>query len=74
MYDFAGECQHCGNWHGGVCPRISAIEYYQDGTVKKVEYHNPNPPPAYFQSPEPPDEFDWAVVVNPEEKIIESYS
>lgn len=36
-------CKHCGLIHayGGVCPRIKAIEYYPDGTIKRVEYHGP---------------------------------
>lgn len=37
---FAG-CPHCGGMHfnGSTCPRISAIEYWPDGTIKRVEYH-----------------------------------
>lgn len=33
-------CGHCGLWHGGIgiCPRIKGIEYYPDGTVKRIEY------------------------------------
>jgi hypothetical protein len=34
-------CKHCGLIHDEVCSRIKSIEYYQDGTVKKVEYHDP---------------------------------
>jgi hypothetical protein len=36
---YAGQCGHCGMIHGGPCPRIKAIEYYPDGTVKRIEYH-----------------------------------
>jgi hypothetical protein len=32
-------CGHCGSHHSVQCPRIKAIEYYPDGTVKRVEYH-----------------------------------
>jgi hypothetical protein len=32
-------CPHCGGWHTGMCPRLKAIEYHPDGTVKRVEYH-----------------------------------
>jgi hypothetical protein len=32
-------CGHCGMIHGFICPHIRAIEYYPDGTVKRVEYH-----------------------------------
>ena len=41
----AESCRYCGAIHGGVqCSRISAIEYFPDGTVKRIEFHNPNPP------------------------------
>jgi len=33
------QCQHCGNYHTGQCPRIKAIEYYPNGRVKRVELH-----------------------------------
>jgi hypothetical protein len=32
-------CSHCGTYHTVPCPRIKAIEYHQDGTMKRVEYH-----------------------------------
>ena len=32
------KCHYCGTWpHDGLCPRIRAIEYHPDGTVKRVE-------------------------------------
>jgi hypothetical protein len=30
------ECGYCGNIHGPRCPAVRSIEYYQDGTVKRV--------------------------------------
>lgn len=33
-------CGHCGGYHTGSCPRVKAIEYYANGTVKRVEYHD----------------------------------
>lgn len=36
-------CEHCGFGHTGTCPRIKAIEYHQNGTVKRVEFHAPQP-------------------------------
>lgn len=35
-------CAHCGLVHilGGLCPTIKSIEYYPDGRVKRVEYHD----------------------------------
>jgi hypothetical protein len=38
-----GMCPHCGMGHTGTCPRIKAIDYYPDGTTKRVEYHEPKP-------------------------------
>lgn len=35
------KCPHCGYIHtpdGGLCPRVKAIEYYPDGSVKRVEF------------------------------------
>ena len=34
-----GGCDHCGMIHRGACPRIKRIDYYEDGRVKSVEYH-----------------------------------
>ena len=36
------ECIHCGNIHQGKCPRIKAIEYYENGGIKRVEYFGDN--------------------------------
>lgn len=33
-----GACNYCGSNHEGKCPMVKAIEYYQDGTVKRVEF------------------------------------
>jgi hypothetical protein len=37
--DSTSMCPHCGVGHIGTCPRIKAIEYHLDGTVKRVEFH-----------------------------------
>jgi hypothetical protein len=31
-------CEHCGDYHGGVCPLVASVEYYENGAVKKVSY------------------------------------
>lgn len=31
-------CGHCGLYHRAVCQRIKVIEYYPDGSLKRVEY------------------------------------
>ena len=32
-------CGYCGQWHDNVCPRVKAMEYHPDGTIKRVEFH-----------------------------------
>jgi hypothetical protein len=35
------ECGHCGKWHNNSpCPRIKAIEYFESGVIRRVEYHD----------------------------------
>lgn len=34
-------CVYCGAWHSGTCPKVKSIEYHENGTVKRVEFHNP---------------------------------
>ena len=36
-------CPYCGMGHGGTCPRVKAIDYHENGTVKRVEFHDPQP-------------------------------
>ncbi len=36
-------CPYCGHGHTGTCPKVRAIDYYQDGTVKRVEFYEPKP-------------------------------
>lgn len=31
-------CQWCGFYHTGICPMATAIEYYPNGSVKRVEF------------------------------------
>lgn len=48
MSGFTGGCGHCGGWHEGMCPRVKSIEYHRDGSVARVEYHDPNPQPIVY--------------------------
>lgn len=32
------KCQWCGMWHDTKCPLITKIEYFQDGTIKSIEF------------------------------------
>jgi len=33
------QCGHCGNFHQGACPRVKEIEYWPNGTIKRVRYY-----------------------------------
>ncbi len=38
-----GCCPYCSDaiqktYHGGVCPKVKSIEYYPDGSIKKVDF------------------------------------
>ena len=32
------KCKHCGVIHETRCPCIKSIEYFEDGTIKRIEY------------------------------------
>ena len=37
-------CPRCGGGHAlAQCPQVAAMEYYEDGRIKRVEYHAPPP-------------------------------
>jgi hypothetical protein len=42
-------CPHCGMIHQTTCPRVKAIEYNPDGTVRRIEFHTPTAPIAQPQ-------------------------
>lgn len=55
------KCQYCGSAspHQGICPSVKAIEYYPDGTTKRVELKTANDyPPFDVQAP-------WTVTSGP---------
>lgn len=33
------KCPYCGLLHDVTCPRIKAMEYHENGTLKRVEFH-----------------------------------
>ena len=35
------KCRWCGMIHGSLCPQVKAIEFFADGTVKRVEFKTP---------------------------------
>lgn len=48
-------CQWCGTIHGGVCPKVLAIEYFENGNIKRVEFKSePQWMPSYY-----PPQFPW---------------
>jgi len=51
------KCKHCGNTHETRCPWIKSIEYFEDGTIKRVEYITPadySMPYTPYLVPQPP--------------------
>jgi hypothetical protein len=58
-----GTCGYCGMGHIGTCPRVKAIEYHENGTLKRVEFHAPAVPegmktivvPSQWQTTMPPE-------------------
>jgi hypothetical protein len=49
-------CPYCGNIHTGLCSKIKEIEYYKDGTIKRVVLITPSDYMAPMQLP--PVSFD----------------
>jgi hypothetical protein len=43
-------CEHCGFGHVGACPRIKMIEYFENGRIKRVEYHSMDKLRAIYDS------------------------
>lgn len=33
-------CPYCSAYHTAMCPKVKAIEYHPNGTVKRVELHD----------------------------------
>lgn len=48
--DVSEKCGYCGSTirHPGVCPSVRAFEYHENGTIKRVEFHPPQPMPYYY--------------------------
>lgn len=34
-------CRHCGKSHGVRCPEVKALEYFESGELKRVEFMTP---------------------------------
>lgn len=34
-------CRWCGHFHGDLCPQVKALEYNEDGAVRRVEFFAP---------------------------------
>lgn len=58
------KCPHCGLIHEQRCHLVRAIEYFPDGTIKRVEYLTPA---DYASLPlgHPPAQPPWSPVIVP---------
>ena len=47
------KCQWCGSMpHAGMCPNVKAIEFHEDGRVKRVEFMTGmDSPPIDYSNP-----------------------
>jgi hypothetical protein len=53
-----GHCCYCGIQHGGgKCPLVSAIEYADNGTVRRVEFFREEAPPPGPIAPESDNDY-----------------
>ena len=58
--DASPKCSHCGQPpHPGVCPMVKAVEYYENGQIRRVEYKGASDymapfMPAPYAPPNPP--------------------
>jgi hypothetical protein len=41
IQDF-GQCPWCGLIHQGECPRVKSKSFYPDGTLERIEFHDPD--------------------------------
>lgn len=57
-------CPYCGGLHIGLCPTVKAIEYYPDGTTKRVEFKTPS---DYAAAPNSPMNLPWTITCGPKE-------
>jgi hypothetical protein len=54
-----------GSHNDGVCPKVKSFEYFDNGQIKKVEFHSPGPvvySPVYFPAvpaPSYPPNYPW---------------
>src|SRR3989304_4801743 len=65
----AEKCRYCDLHHDGACPRVKAIDYYPDGSVKRVEFGTLAMDNMSFKSPRYDD-----IVAEVERRIFRSYS
>ena len=42
MTETMGPCKYCGNVHRGRCPEVKAVEYHEDGGIKRIEFVTPS--------------------------------
>lgn len=51
-----GSCPYCGGWGHNTfrCPRVAAVEYHPNGTLKRIELHPLSAVPPSTRSPQEP--------------------
>lgn len=62
------ECRWCGMSHGPRCPSVKAIEYFENGMLKRVEFMTPLdviPLAPIMPQPFPQPPWNPTCVVNP---------
>jgi DNA-binding CsgD family transcriptional regulator len=63
-------CPHCGLIHATTCPRIKAIDYREDGSIKRIEFHPPcKPPPDSTPTEDQPSSASSALVTSSNGKV-----
>lgn len=72
--DSGGYCPYCSTppysfvYHGDHCPLVKAKEYHQNGALKRVEFHEPQP--ATINIGEIPDSMKRAREVEIKEPVL----
>lgn len=50
------QCPYCDNTHEGQCPKVKAIEYFENGQVKRIEFRSLS---DYLPPVQPLPDYRW---------------
>lgn len=73
----SGYCPYCSNpphqyiYHGGTCPLVKAKEYHQNGTLKRIEFHDPPGATVNIDAPVSPAYWRARIAVIEERMVLE---